>query len=257
MLRVGIGRRPKTVAPAANEVTARGKTAKVGARTPAKVAEVPSWRELGASDLTNTVRRITTLCGWTQVPEASGKTLAITSALGGEGKSSIAAALAITTARDFAAGVLLIECDLLQPSLAADFDMDEAPGLADVLSGEEQLDRCVRSTAITNLSLIPAGSFPDNASRLLRSAAMDELLRTVRSRFGFIVLDLPAVLTSSDAPVLAHHADGAVVIVRAGSTDQRAVQRTIDLLDGVNVHGMVLNRWRSRVPNLIRRVVDN
>src|SRR5579884_3633373 len=73
------------------------------------------WKDLGYDELANTVRRIWTLCGWTQDPGDSGRVLAITSAVAAEGKSTLARAVAISTAQDHDAGVLLVECDLLTP----------------------------------------------------------------------------------------------------------------------------------------------
>jgi Mrp family chromosome partitioning ATPase len=84
---------------------------------------------------------------------------------------------------------------------------------------------------------------------------MQTVLSEARDRFAFTVMDLPAVLESSDAAVLARQTDGVVLVVRAGSTNQRSVQQAIQLLSGVPLHGVVLNRRRSRVPGLIRRLM--
>lgn len=215
------------------------------------------WRELGAADLTDTVRRICTLCGWTQARIGQGQSLAITSAVDREGKSSIARAAAIATARDYAGDVLLLECDLLNPSLSEDFGLDSGPGLTEILSSSTaDLRAGLRSTGLPNLWLLPAGGRHDNPSRLLRSAAMSSLVAELRDRFAFMVMDLPSVLRSSDASVLARMTDGVVLVVRAGSTDQRLVEQALHLLSGTTLHGVVLNRWRSALPDVVRRVVE-
>jgi capsular exopolysaccharide synthesis family protein len=209
-------------------------------------------------DLTNTVRRICTLCGWTRVAAGPGRTLAVTSALDGEGKSSIARAIAISIAQDHASEVLLLECNLLRPCVDEDFGGVDAPGVGvgEILGGYADLEQGIRPTRLPNFWLLPAGAQQPNPSRLLRSAAMPALLSEVRMRFAFVVLDLPAVLSSSDAAVLARLTDGAVLVVRAGATDQRAVQEALQLLSGVTLHGVVLNRWRSAVPDFLRRLVE-
>jgi capsular exopolysaccharide synthesis family protein len=212
------------------------------------------WRDLGFPDLANTLRRIYTLCGWTQALEDDGRTLGITSAVEGEGKTSLAHALAIMMAQDHTGDVLLLECDLFRPSLAADRAADAGPGLSDILAGELTLEDVLRPTELPNLKLLPAGTQHNNPSRLLRSAAMTELLEQARAQFAFTVLDLPAILRSSDTAVLGRFADGLLLVVRAGHTDRRAVQQALQLLAGVNLHGVVLNRWRSTVPDVIRRI---
>jgi capsular exopolysaccharide synthesis family protein len=214
------------------------------------------WLELGYADLANAVRRICTLCGWTLASTSSGRTLAITSALEREGKSSLARAVAISMARDHTDSVLLLECDLLRPSLSEDFGINTSPGLSEVLVGEASLDEALRPTELPNLQVLPAGAPFSNPSRLLRSPDMPAIFDEVRDLFAFVIVDLPAVLRSSDAAVLARLADGVVMVVRAGVTDMRAVQQAHHLLAGTTFHGVVLNRWRSAVPDVVRRVMQ-
>jgi capsular exopolysaccharide synthesis family protein len=213
------------------------------------------WSDLGHTDLANAVRRISTLCGWTRNTVGTGQILAVSSAVEREGKSSLARALAISTSRDHAGEVLLLECDLLRPSLSGDFAIAAAPGLSELLAGEATLDEALRDTSLPNLRLLPAGEPYSNPSRLLRSPAMAATLQDIRERFAFVVVDLPAVLTSSDASVLAGQMDGVVLVVRVGSTDHRAVQEAARLLAGTTLHGVVLNRARTALPRLVRKVL--
>lgn len=221
-------------------------------------AEITSQGARLGGELAGIIRRICALCGWTQATEAAGRTLAIASALEREGKSSIAQAVAIATAQDSPGDVLLLECDLLHPSLGEDFGLT-SPGLSEILASEadlvDELAEGLQPTRLPNLWLLPAGSARENPSRLLRSLRMVETLTELRSRFAFIVLDLPAVLRSSDAAVLAQLSEGVAFVVRAGATDQRAVQQALQLLSGAMVHGVVLNRWQTSAPDLVRRLV--
>lgn len=231
--------------------------------SPAAVPAVPPrdgslagrWRPLGRAELADSVRRICTLCGWSQAPVGRGRSLAVTSALRREGRTALAAAIAIATASDHASEVLLLECDLVNPALSGDFGLEAGPGLTEVLSGTVPLDQALRRTALANLHVLPAGGQHDNPSRLLRSPAMTALADAIRERFAFAVFDLPAVLENADAPVLAHLADGTVLVVRAGYTDQRAVQQAAQLLSGAALQGVVLNRWRPALPDFVRRAL--
>ncbi len=213
------------------------------------------WRPLGRAELVDTVRRICTLCGWSQAPVGRGRSLAVTSALRREGRSALAAAIAIATASDHSGDVLLLECDLANPTLSGDFSLEGGPVLTEVLSGAVPLAEALHRTALANLHLLPAGGHHDNPSRLVRSPAMTALMEEIHERFAFTVLDLPAVLENADAPVLAHLADGTVLVVRAGYTDQRAVQQAAQLLSGAALQGVVLNRWRPALPDFVRRAL--
>jgi capsular exopolysaccharide synthesis family protein len=215
-----------------------------------------AWDALDYPAFEETVRRIYTRCGWTSATSATNQVLALCSAVHGEGKTFLAEALAISAASDHVADVILIECDLYHPCLAADFGLSAATGLGDVLSGRAEFADCLHRGHLPNLWLLPAGSGDENPSRLLRSPAMTAVLEEVRRRFSFVVLDLPGVLSSSDASVLAQQSDGVLLVVRAGRTDQRAVDQVLQQLAGATIHGVVLNRWQSQVPDLVRRLIE-
>jgi capsular exopolysaccharide synthesis family protein len=222
----------------------------------ARTSNADPWKDLGHPGFADIVRRICTVCGWTAATPGTGQMLAISSAIEREGKSSVARALAISMARDHDGDVLLIECDTLRPSLNRDFGIELSPGLTEVLTGEAQFSDGLHQTRMSNLWLLPVGAQHENPSRLLRSPAMSAMLNEARMRFAFIVVDVPAILRTTDAAVLARMSDGVVMVVRAGSTDQRAVDEALQLLAGAHVHGVVLNRWRTRVPGLVRRLVE-
>jgi succinoglycan biosynthesis transport protein ExoP len=218
------------------------------------------WSDAGFPDLANAVREICMFCGWTQVAEDGGRSLAVASARDREGKSSLAWALAIATAQDTAAEVALVECDLIHPVLGADISAANRTGLSEILEGDGDLVTdiadAINPTGIPNLSLLAAGRSTQNPSRLLRSSRMLSILSELQRRFAFVVLDLPSLLRSSEAAALARVASGVVLVVRAGETDEREVQRSLHLLSGANIHGVVLNRWRPATPRSLRRLVE-
>jgi capsular exopolysaccharide synthesis family protein len=224
------------------------------------LSDEPHIGQSSEFDLPNTIRRIYTLSGWTGASQDTGRVLAIGSAVSGEGKSTLAHAIAISAAHDLAGNILLVECDLISPTLEADFGVETGPGLAQVLGNEgdiiSNLATVIRPTTCPNLWLLPAGTQQDNPSRLLRSQRMETLLSAVQARFSYVILDLPAVLENNDSAVLARLTDGVVIVVRSATTDRRAVQQAIWLLSGARIHGVVLNRFSPNTPKFLQRLLD-
>lgn len=225
-------------------------------RREAGPAQPVSWAAMGYTELANQVRSVCTLCGLTHAKAGMGQSIAVTSACAREGRSTVARLLAISLAQDHADEVLLLEADLLHPSVSADFGLATAPGLSEVLDGTAACEDALRATRLPNLKLLPAGDPPENASRLLRSQAMSDLLEGLRKQFAFVVMDLPAVLSSSDAAVVAEKVDGTLLVVRAGETEQHDVLQAQNLLAGVKLHGVLLNRYRTAVPAFARRLLE-
>lgn len=179
-------------------------------------------------------------------------TLVVTSAAPQEGKTLIAANLAVTFARG-GARVLLVDCDIHRPRLHRVFRASRAPGLMDLLragSADSPLPAAVnhrlaaiRGTGIERLSLLPCGADAQHTPELLEPATLRGLLKQLRVEFDVILLDTPPVLVSADAATLAASADGVVMVVRAGQTDRGAAelarQRVVSA--GGRVLGAVLN----------------
>ncbi len=211
---------------------------------------------MGYTELANLVRSVCTLCDLTHAKAGWGQSIAVTSACAREGRSTVARLLAISLAQDHAEDVLLLEADLLRPSVAADFGMMPAPGLCELLDGSVSVEDALRQTKIGNLKVLPAGEPPANASRLLRSQGLRDLLDQLCGAFAFVVVDLPAVLDSSDAAVVARQVGGTVLVVRVGETEQQHVTQAQTLLSGATLHGVLLNRYRTAVPAFARRLLE-
>jgi len=181
--------------------------------------------------------------------------VAVSSAVAGEGKSTIALGLAIMVAQDFPdRRVLLVETDLQHPSLAADFDVEPSPGLAEALDGMYPVQMGYRQTFLDNLRVLPAGGAFPNPSRLLRSTRLTTVLETTRRSNDVVVLDAPSLLTNSDASLVNDVADGVILVVRAGVTPMAVVERAIDLVDAERLRGVVMNGSQSSVPGWLRRI---
>jgi polysaccharide biosynthesis transport protein len=190
------------------------------------------------------------------------KTLVITSAAPGEGKTLTSANLSVTFAYD-GLRVLLIDCDVRRPRLHGLFQVPRAPGLMELLTpsynGKEggltfnpaigqtdsgrPLSDIIRPTNVRGLSLLTCGALPTNPSGLLSGVRMRVLLQELAKSFDLVVLDTPPVLATADAGILAALADGVLLVVRAGQTDRVAAKRAHQQLVnvGARVVGTVLN----------------
>jgi len=169
----------------------------------------------------------------------------VTSALPREGKTLVSINLAIALSR---AGkkVLLVDADMRKPQVHKVFRFPFEPGLSNVLNGTDgrsprDLIRPVPD--VENLSCLPSGSLPPNPAELLGSARMRELVEELSSQFDVVVFDTPPVVNVTDAMVLCQHVLGAVLVVRAFSTQRDLVKRVAETFAQGNqrILGIVLN----------------
>jgi tyrosine-protein kinase Etk/Wzc len=174
------------------------------------------------------------------------RTLVVTSAAPGEGKTMTAANLAVTLAYD-GLRVLLVDCDIRRPRIHGLFQLPRAPGLMELLRASADPDgppiQAIRETPVARLSVLTCGALPVNASNLLSGTRMRVLLRELQEQFDIIVLDTPPVLATADASIVSSLTDGVLLVVRAGATDRNAAQRAYQQLAnvGARVVGTVLN----------------
>ncbi len=173
--------------------------------------------------------------------ETGARSLLVTSAIKGEGKSMVAANLAVAMALEEDAHVLLVDADLRSPQLHRSFDHEPAPGLTDYLSAgsDQDLPNFVKDTFLPNLRFIPAGKPHRLASNLLTRLKMDDL----QSRFpGYqIIIDCAPVLLTPDPLVLAGHVEGIIMVIRAGKTPKHRLFEAITTLNSNKLMGVVLN----------------
>jgi capsular exopolysaccharide synthesis family protein len=166
--------------------------------------------------------------------------LLVTSPKLGDGKTTTAANLALTMAREVQHKVVLVEADLRRPSLAAGFGIEAEQGLVDVLIGALPLEDALIKVPDHDLVLLPAGTQAASSTELLASLTMQRVLDALRARFDRIVVDTPPV-GLSDTHVLARLADGILVVVRAGVTPRPALERALASMDRERLLGIVLN----------------
>ncbi len=179
---------------------------------------------------------------------AAPKTVLVTSAHMGEGKSVTALNLAQAMAQR-KGPVLIMDCDLRKGSVARAFDLTADKGLSTVLSGadnlEEALQQCPEQP---NLWVLPCGPVPPNPAELLGSDSMAELWKQLSSRYEHIIIDSPPVLLVTDATILSNLADGVILVAESGKTPRAALLRTRRILDdaGARILGVALNKLDQR-----------
>ncbi len=165
----------------------------------------------------------------------------LTSPSPGDGKSFIAANLALAEAQLADNPTLLCDFDLRHPVLHSAFGMDRSPGVSDYLLGSAVLPDVLRRIGTSNLCVMPAGEAVANPLGLLHLKEARQLMDRLRNTFRWIFLDSPALLAASDANLLAALADGTLLVTRIGATGTDAMGRAIGSLGAENILGMVAN----------------
>jgi capsular exopolysaccharide synthesis family protein len=165
----------------------------------------------------------------------------------GDGKSTIAANLAISWAQA-GASVCLVDADLRDGSLARQFGEDSKIGLADVLSGTAGLDETLKYSTEAGISILPAGELPADPPSLLGSERMSQLVRALRSRFEVVIYDSPAMMSVTDALVLSEKIGGLILVARSGVTRSAHLATTIESVDaaGQRLIGAVIAGVKPR-----------
>ena len=157
------------------------------------------------------------------------ESVVITSSDQGEGKSTLALALALVVAES-GKRVLLIDADLRRPSIARSTELEGAVGLTDVLLGDVSFEDAVTPWGDPNLTFLMAGPVPPNPAQLLSSQSMDDLIATAEREFDLVIIDSGPVLSVSDTIWLSHAGSGALLVVRWGHTSRRRLSRALTAL---------------------------
>jgi succinoglycan biosynthesis transport protein ExoP len=183
------------------------------------------------------------------VPSDPVKTVLITSAQNGEGKTTTALNLAQALAQR-GDRVLLIDCDLRKGGVAKVIGIKAHEGLADVLSGKLDAPQVLHALQ-QNLWVLPAGAVPSNPVALLASQEMVTLLARVAARFDFVIIDSPPILALTDAAILASLVDGVLLVAASGTTSRGGLLRTRRILEnsGARILGMAVNKLDPRRPD--------
>ena len=177
------------------------------------------------------------------------KTMLVTSAGPEEGKSTVLANLAVTTAQ---AGrkVILVDCDLRRPTLHSIFNLEKDVGLTTMVVDDAAMESPpLQDTAVEGLQIVSSGPLPPNPSELLGSRRMEEIIAALLERADVVFFDAPPVVAVTDAAVLATKVDGVLLVVNAGGTKRDYARAAKARLEKVNANllGAVLNNVRFDV----------
>jgi capsular exopolysaccharide synthesis family protein len=171
------------------------------------------------------------------------RVMAITSAISGEGKSSLSSQLAISLERASGERTLIIDGDMRFPTQHERFGVAVGPGLAEVLSKKCSLEEAIVASPIHSVFVLPAGYLAESPHRLLNNGSFAELLQRLRTQFRHVIIDTPPLLPASEALVMARAADASVLCMRRDYSRLDQVQEAHERLEAAKVHvlGGVLN----------------
>jgi capsular exopolysaccharide synthesis family protein len=168
------------------------------------------------------------------------KSVIVTSASPGDGKSHVSVNLALTLADSYRRRVLLVDADLRRPTLHQLFRVSNAKGLSDALTGSADGRAAVVQVSDV-LTLLPSGRLEANPLSGLSSDRMKRLVADAGSRFDWVILDSPPVGVLADAHLVAETVDAALLVVRAGVTHYEDLEVAADKLGHEKILGIVLN----------------
>lgn len=183
-------------------------------------------------------------------PDGNAKTLVVTSAISGEGKSVTALNLAMAFAERERTPVVLVEADMRFPCVERYLQLNPAPGFSDVLMGHLSLEQATRPSGVRNLDVLAAGSRIASPAELLTTHRIEEIYSRLKERYQYVVIDTPPVTPATDAGVLAPAADGTLFVVRLEhSTKSLAKDAVKNLRElGANILGVFVTEVRGAQP---------
>ncbi len=167
--------------------------------------------------------------------------LLITSSTGEEGKSVVAANLALTLAQRAGERTILIEADLRRPTVSALFSSSPLKGITDWAAGKLSLDDALYQVSGMPLWVLPAGHAMDEPLPLLESDRFAEMLQTLSTAFDWVVMDATPMLPMADATSLSRLCDGVLVVVREGHTRRKVLNKALETIEKHKLLGLVLN----------------
>ena len=210
-----------------------------------------AWQRLAVNILASNAERVPWVMG-------------VGSAIRGEGRTTAALGISHAIARETGSQVALLELDLENPSIAEEFQPGATPGLVQFLRDECDFDQTFRSGADGKIILIPgstgwhetpvAPTLDDLAVRLRHR--IPEIVRDLKDRFKYTVVDLPPVLSNMQTERIATSLNGTLMVVRSGVTPVNLIQESVDLIGSENLLGVVQVGTPSPVPAWISNLIS-
>ncbi|WP_195576624.1 CpsD/CapB family tyrosine-protein kinase [Paenibacillus sp. 1001270B_150601_E10] len=175
------------------------------------------------------------------------KTIMVTSAAPGEGKTTTLTNLAVAYAQA-ELRVIIVDADLRKPSIHEMFHLSNRVGVTNVLAHQAPLETSILQSSIPNLDILPAGTLPPNPSELLASKHMEKLIQELSVTYDIVFVDTPPVLLVTDAQLMAAKCDGVLLVVHYGKVKREELKKAKKNLERVNAKllGTVLNKHAQK-----------
>lgn len=170
------------------------------------------------------------------------KALLVTSSAPGEGKSTVAANLAVGLAQT-GKKVVLVNSDFRRPTTNQFFEVNDVIGLSDVLTGAHSLKSALQRIGDEQLLVLTAGKMPPNPSELLGSSKMSDLIKSLEDWADWIIIDSPPLLAVADSAAIARWVDGVLFVTRGGTSTRDAARKGRELLDKVGARSVGVAVW--------------
>ena len=174
------------------------------------------------------------------------KRVVVTGTAPQEGKSLVAANLALNQARSKVLKTLLVDGDLRRPTLADRFGLGRSlPGLSECLAGQLELGEAVYKISGSGLWFMPAGRTPENPLELMQAGRLGDLLERAGTFFDWVIIDTPPVTPVADTAFWMKLADGVLVVIREGISEKKTVEKAISSFESSRLLGVVVNSCSS------------
>jgi succinoglycan biosynthesis transport protein ExoP len=211
---------------------------------------VGNWLHTGSVVAESFRSAVASIILWGRERALAHKVLVVTSAHPRAGKTTSVLNLGLGLVES-GRRVLLIDGDLRLPRLGTIFGLEAAPGLTNILTiGVEPraAKELIQETGLPGLHVLPSGPRQRNVTQMLHLKGLETLIENLRRDYDFILIDSPPVIPLTDARLLAQHADGVILVVRAGATtpEQSINVQQCFAQDGTFVFGSILNDWDAR-----------
>lgn len=174
------------------------------------------------------------------------QTIALTSCMPNEGKSTTIANLAVVLTQA-GKSVLLIDCDMRNPTVHKNFNLSNKVGLSSCISIGTALSDAVQKTSIEGLYALTGGVIPPNPSELLGSEQMKNVLQRAKEQYDYVLIDTPPVMPVTDALIVGRFVDGMILVIASAEVKVEMARDVKNQLvnAGANILGAVLNKVRS------------
>jgi len=176
------------------------------------------------------------------------QTVLVTSAVAGEGKSTVASNLALAISHGVREHALLVDCDLRNTHNTPLIKRNIPSGLSDYLMGKLNPINLIVRTGTPKLSVLPSGSIASNPAELVGSEKMRNLVKTLKSQYAnrYIIIDSPPIMLTTEPIILSEMVDGVIVVVLAGKTPREVVQKALNSIHREKIFGIVLNQMKAK-----------